>query len=66
MRRGSPVVGRSPRDREVPGSIPARGVANFLEQEIYLTLLSTGGPYWSTQEDMVATDAVYQCYPLGT
>ena len=32
-------MGRTLRDREVPGLIPVRGTANFLEQEIYLRLL---------------------------
>ena len=33
----NPVVGRSFRDREVPGSIPTRRTANFLEQDMYFT-----------------------------
>ena len=39
MRDGGPVVGRWLGDREVVGSNPARAIVNFLEQEIYLTLL---------------------------
>ena len=34
-----PVVGHTLWDQEVPGSIPARGTANFLEQEIKVALL---------------------------
>ena len=33
------VIGRALWDREVPGSIPARGTSNFLEQEINPILL---------------------------
>ena len=40
-----PVVGRWLGGREVVGSNPARTIVNFLEQEIYLTLLHSTQVY---------------------